>query len=199
MKEDPSERRFESLEAYVRRCIQPTEEEMDYFVRQFRYKKFEKKVHLLQKGEVCDFEGFILKGCIRSYYIDVNGFEVTLNFSVEDWWVGDVASFHDKTPSQIFFETLEPTELLLLSLEKKEELLARYPKFERMYRLMMQRSLAVMADRLFATIAKPAQERYIDFLERYPQIPQRVPQHYIASYLGVSPEFLSKIRSRMPR
>lgn len=188
---------LQKINAYVRRCIEPTEAELALFDGMLTYKRLEKKTLLLQEGEVCDFEGYILKGCVRSYFIDGNGFEVTLNFAVEDWWIGDVASFHDRLPSKLYFETLEPTEILLLNHANKEILLREAPRFERMYRLMMQRNLAVLQHRLFATISKSAQERYLEFLDRYPQIPQRVPQHYIASYLGVSPEFLSKIRSRM--
>lgn len=191
------EGRLDAINAYVRRCISVTDEELQFFDDLLTFKKFEKKTILLREGEVCEFEGFILKGCVRSYFIDGNGFEVTLNFAIEDWWIGDVTSFHDRSASRLYFETLEPTELLLLRPQDKELLLERYPKFERMYRLMVQRSLSNLQNRLFATISKSAQERYLEFLERYPQIPQRVPQHYIASYLGVSPEFLSKIRSRL--
>ncbi len=189
--------RFVEINAHVRRSIAVNDEELHFFNSLLTFHQFEKKTHLLQEGQVCDFEGYILKGCVRSYFIDGNGFEVTLNFAVEDWWIGDVTSFHERTASRLFFETLEPTALLLLSPGNKEILLDRFPKFERMYRLMVQRSLSAVQHRLFATISKSAKERYLEFLERYPLIPQRVPQHYIASYLGVSPEFLSKIRSRL--
>ena len=187
----------EKINAYIQRCIQPTEEERAFHNSLLTYKRFEKKTVLLQEGEICDFEAYIIKGCVRSYFINENGFEITLSFAVEDWWVSELASFHEGKPARLYIETLEPTEMLMLSRENKELLLNTYPKFERMYRLMLQRSLSVVYDRLLSTLSKPAQERYLEFLERYPQIPQRVAQHYIASYLGVSAEFLSKIRSRM--
>ena len=187
----------ENVNAYVRRCLHPSEEELTFYNSLLTYRKFEKKAMLLQEGEVCDFEAYILKGCVRTYFINENGFEVTLSFAVEDWWVSELASFHEGKPSRLFIETLEPTEMLMINRANKEILLDKYPKFERMYRLMLQRSLSVVYDRLLSTLSKPAQERYLEFLERYPQIPQRVAQHYIASYLGVSAEFLSKIRSRM--
>jgi CRP/FNR family cyclic AMP-dependent transcriptional regulator len=188
---------FEKINAYIHRCIQPTEEELAFHNSLLTYKRFEKKTVLLQEGEICDFEGYIVKGCVRSYFINENGFEITLSFALEDWWVSELASFHEGKPARLYIETLEPTEMLMLNRENKELLLDKYPKFERMYRLMLQRSLSVVYDRLLSTLSKPAQERYLEFLERYPQIPQRVAQHYIASYLGVSAEFLSKIRSRM--
>lgn len=154
---------------------------------------------LLHEGEICNFEAYINKGCIRNYYLDENGFEVTLQFAIEDWWVSDIASFQDHQPAHMFIETLEDCELLMLSPETKEELLRKLPKLERVFRLMVQRNLAVLQSRLFKTIATSAQEKYIDFISRYPTIPQRVAQHYIASYLGISPEFLSKVRTKMSK
>ena len=97
----------------------------------------------------------------------------------------------------MFIETLEDCELLVLTPETKEALLRKAPCFERMFRLMVQRNLSRLQERLFQTIATTAVEKYLDFLERYPTIPQRIPQHYIASYLGFSPEFLSKVRNRL--
>lgn len=156
-----------------------------------------KKTILLREGEICNFEAYILKGCIRTFCMDKNGAEVTLQFAIEDWWVSDIASFHDRMPSKLYIETLENCELLILNHEAKEELLAKIPLFERVFRLMVQRNLSVTQNRLINTIAKPAKERYLEFLERYPSIAQRVSQHYIASYLGISAEFLSKIRAKI--
>lgn len=152
---------------------------------------------LLREGEVCDFEAYILKGCIRNYYIDQSGSEVILQFAVEDWWVSDIGSFHERTPSVMYIEAMEDSELLTLSPRGKETLLSRVPQFERMFRLMVQRHLSAMQQRLIRTIAKTAEERYLDFVRQYPNIVTRVPQHYIAAYLGMTPEFLSKVRRRL--
>lgn len=162
-------------------------------------KHFPKKTFLLQEGEVCNFEAYINKGCVRTFYIDENGFEVTLMFSIEDWWIGDIASFYEQQPSNLFIETLEECELLIFNPVTKEMLLAEIPRFERVFRLMVQRRLAVTQNRLINSISKSAQEKYLDFIKRYPTIPQRVPQHYIASFLGISPEFLSKVRAKLAR
>ncbi len=161
-----------------------------------QYKAIPKKTMLLMAGNICNFEAYVVKGCIREYYIDSNGTEVTLQFAVEDWWVSDITSFQDEKASNMFIETLENCELLMLSRESKEKLLAEVPKLERMFRLMIQRHLSVVQSRLFKTITHSGLEKYLDFIQRYPTIPQRVPQHYIASYLGMSPEFLSKLRTR---
>ena len=190
---------FTPINLYVSRCYSFNSEELAFFNSLLEYKKIPKKTFLLQEGEVCTFEGYVLSGCLRTFYIDPNGFETILLFPIEDWWVSDVASFHEQTPSKLFIETLETCELLTLSLERKERLLKEVPSFERVFRLMIQRHLASTQNRLINTISKTAADKYNDFLTLYPSISQRVPQHYIASYLGISPEFLSKIRARMSK
>jgi CRP/FNR family transcriptional regulator, cyclic AMP receptor protein len=188
---------FDQINSHVTRCTNLTAGELACFNSMLEYRLVPKKRMLLHEGDVCNFEAYINKGCIRNYYIDENGFEVTLQFAIEDWWVSDIASFQDRTPGNMFIETLEDCELLILTPQAKEEVLLKIPKLERVFRLMVQRNLAVLQSRLFKTIATTAQEKYLDFLKRYPTIPQRVAQHYIASYLGISPEFLSKVRTKI--
>ena len=190
---------FEAINSYISKCVPVAKEELDYMDELLEYKKVPKKTVLLHEGEVCNFEAYIIKGCIRTYYIDEKGIEVTLQFAIEDWWVSDIASFHDHKPSNMFIETLEDCELLTLNPQTKEILLAKLPKLERVFRLMVQRNLSVLQGRLFKTIATSGTDKYLDFINRYPTIPQRVAQHYIASYLGISPEFLSKIRTRLAK
>lgn len=188
---------FISINQYINKCTVFSEEEIMIFDDLLQLQTVKKKTILLREGEICNFEAYILKGCIRTFCMDKNGAEVTLQFAIEDWWVSDIASFHDRMPSKLYIETLENCELLILNHEAKEELLAKIPLFERVFRLMVQRNLSVTQNRLINTIAKPAKERYLEFLERYPSIAQRVSQHYIASYLGISAEFLSKIRAKI--
>lgn len=190
---------FSSINEYVRKCSPFSEEEIRLFNGLLQYKEIPRKTFLLQEGEICNFECYLNKGCIRNYYLDKKGDEVTLQFAIEGWWVSDIASFHERKPSHMFIESLEHCEVLMLSPGSKEELLAKIPKFERVFRLMVQRNLSGLQERLFKTIATTAPEKYLDFLERYPTIPQRVAQHYIASYLGFSPEFLSKVRTRLAK
>ena len=190
---------FDQINRYATRCIPFTEDELSVFNDLMQPKSVPKKTFLLQEGEICNFEAYVVKGCVRTYYINENGFEVILQFGIEDWWVSDIASFHDHTPSSMFIETLEDSELLMLNPHTKELLLAKLPKLERVFRLMVQRNLSVLQGRLFKTIATSGEDKYLDFIKRYPSIPGRVAQHYIASYLGISPEFLSKIRSRLSK
>lgn len=190
---------FERIHAHVNRSCRLSDADFDILDSLLEKRKVKRKTMLLQEGEVCHFEAFVNQGCIRSYYLDENGFEVTLQFAIEDWWVSDIASFHEQKPSHMFIEALEDCELLVLNPATKESLLQQIPSLERYFRLMVQRNLSSLQARLFKTIATSAQDKYLDFLEKYPTIPQRVPQHYIASYLGISPEFLSKVRTRMAK
>jgi len=176
-----------------------TEDELAIFNALLKQKTIPKKHFLLRAGEVCNFEAFVVKGCLRKYYLDENGQEVIIQFAVENYWISDIASFAEQQPSGLFVETLEESTILYLNPSTKEELLHRVPKFERFYRKLVERNISVMQNRLHYSISKTAQEKYIDFLANYPTIPQRVAQHYIASYLGMSAEFLSKVRTKMAK
>ena len=174
--------------------------ELEIFNSLLDYKAVPKKTIMLQEDEMCNFETFVIKGCVRKYYIDANGFEVILQFAIENAWISDISfSSYENKPSRVYIETLEDCEFFMFSPETKEELFNKAPKFERAFRILMQRSLAVIQDRLFNTISKTATEKYLEFLEHYPTLSQRVAQHYIASYLGISAEFLSKVRTKIAK
>jgi CRP/FNR family cyclic AMP-dependent transcriptional regulator len=187
---------FEQINKNVTRYHTFSKEDLSIFNSLLKPLSVKKKTHLLQAGEVCNFEGFINKGCIMTYLLNEEGKETVLYFSVEDWWVSDMCSFNEQSKSEFYIQAMEDCELLILTPETKEELLFKVPKFERVFRLMIQKNLGVLQNRFHSTIAKPAEKRYDDFLKRYPNIPQRVSQLHIASYLGVTPEFLSKIRAK---
>lgn len=195
----PQSTYFEQINKNVCKNVAFSEEELHIFNEHLQYKTIKKKTFLLQEGEICNFEAFIIKGCMRKYYIDKNGFEVILQFAIEDWWVSDIASFHEQKPSDLFIEALEDCEIFVLTPDKKEDLLTKAPRFERQFRLLVQKNLSATQSRLINSIAQTAYERYADFLKKYPKIPQRVAQHYIASYLGISAEFLSKVRAKMAK
>ncbi|WP_435353244.1 Crp/Fnr family transcriptional regulator [Emticicia sp. SJ17W-69] len=184
------------LNQYITTCVPLTDEQLIFLNGYFQKKIFKKKTFLLQQGEVCKFEAFILKGLVKTYFIDHNGFEVILTFACENWWVSDIISFHEQKPSKMYIELIEDSELLILTPIAKAAILNEIPSLERMFRLMVQRHLASYQDRLFGNIALSAEERYELFLHKYPNLPQRIPQHLIASYLGISAEFLSRIRKR---
>lgn len=165
----------------------------------FQHKTYRKKTLLLSQGQVCNFEAYLVKGCVKRYYIDPNGNEVILQFAVEDWWVSDMVSFAEQIPSHLYIETIEETELLQIDHESKELLFKQVPQLERVFRLLVQRAYSVLENRFFTGIAASAEERYLNFIKKYPVLPQRVPQYQIASYLGITPEALSRIKASLIR
>ena len=191
---------YEQINKNISRYVNFTKEELDIFNSLMEFKKFPKKTIILREGETCNFEAYVVKGVVRKYFVDPNGFEVILQFAIEDGWVGDISfNIYDKKPSKVFIETLEDCEFLTFTPEAKEELFERAPRFERAFRILLQRNLAATQNRLFNTISMTALDKYLEFLELYPTLPQRVAQHYIASYLGISAEFLSKTRAKIAK
>ena len=190
---------FTSLDTAVASCIALREEERLLFHQLLKFRKARKRTYLLQEGEVCNFEAFIVKGCIRVFFCDEGGAETNLSFAIEGDWVSDLQSFGAQAPSTMYIETLEDAELLVLDYRAKAELLDRIPRFERFFRILLQQSLITLQSRWHASVSHTAEQRYNSFLDRYPTIAQRVTQTQIARYIGVSPEFLSKMRSLMYR
>lgn len=191
---------YEQIDQSISRYVTFSKEELDTFNSLLEYRKVPKKTIMLHEGEICNFEAFVVKGCVRKYFIDQNGFEVILQFAIENAWVSDISfSIYETQPSKIFIETLEDCEFLVFSPETKEELFKKEPRFERAFRILLQRHLTATQNRLFHTISRTALEKYVEFLELYPTLPQRVAQHYIASYLGISAEFLSKVRAKLAK
>jgi CRP-like cAMP-binding protein len=187
---------FQKIHEYLSRSVRLSERELKIFENSLELRMVPKKTILLHAGEVCNFEAYINKGCIREYFIDDHGIELTLQFATEDRWVSDITSFEDQVASDMYIETLEDCELLVLSRQSKENLINEVPQLERMFRLMIQRHLSKLQKRLFKTVSSSAMDQYIEFVTRYPTISQRVSQQYIASYLGITPEFLSRLRAK---
>ena len=188
---------FEQLDVHISRFITLDAAQKHFLHGLLEQRQVQKKEHLFRAGQICRYEYYVVRGCLRVYFLDDHGAEVNLMFPVEDWWLGDLISFTEQTPSSLYVEALEDSQLLMINKENKESLYEKIPAFERMFRVLILRNLAVLQHRLIATISHSAEERYLAFIERYPDIPQRIPQHHIASYLGVSPEFLSKIRKKL--
>ncbi|RYD58435.1 MAG: Crp/Fnr family transcriptional regulator [Sphingobacteriales bacterium] len=180
----------------IGRHIQLTAEEVEYFTSLLTVRKLRKRQYLLQEGDVMRLETFVSKGCLRSYEIDAKGQEHIIQFSVEEWWVGDMYSFLTGTPSRLNIDCLEDTEVIQFSKDQLEELYVRVPKFERYFRLLVQNAYIASQNRILSIMTKPALERYHEFLQKYPTIEQRVPNHQIASFLGITPESLSRLRKQ---
>ena len=151
----------------------------------------------MQAGDICKYDSFVVKGCLRTYYVDERGGEHVVQFAVENWWTGDLYSFLSGSPAAYNTDALEDSELLQIDQASLEELYRQVPKFERFFRILTQRAFIAAEQRVIATISQTAEERYRHFIEHYPGLDQRVPQHLIASYLGFTPEFLSRMRKQM--
>lgn len=162
----------------------------------FTPRKFRKRQFILQEGDVARFESYVVSGLTRIYEVDKKGQEHIIQFGPEDWWVGDLYSFLTETPSRYAIDCLEETELLQVSKANLERLYKRVPAMERCFRIMIQNAFIASTQRVAASLAKTAAERYRDFITQYPHIGRRVPDHQIAAYLGITPQSLSRIRSK---
>jgi CRP-like cAMP-binding protein len=162
-----------------------------------RAKKIKRHQFLCEAGEIARYLYFVTKGCLRSYYADENGFEHNVQFAIEDWWIGDMASFLSKKPASLFVEALEDSEVMQIDYPTMEDLYVKIPKLERFFRILLQNAFIAFEQRIISVISKTAEERYLEFINKYPLLEQRLPQIHIASYLGITPEFLSKIRKKI--
>jgi CRP-like cAMP-binding protein len=185
---------FETLRKALSKHITLTDDEFDAFVRHFTLRKYRKKQYVLQQGDICRHLFYVVKGCIRSFEVDDTGKEHIIQFSIEDWWVGDMESSTAQIPSRLNIECLENCELLFIEQTALERLYIEIPKLERFFRIIVQNAFMVSQRRLLAVMSKTALERYLEFTERYPQFMERIPNHHIASYLGIAPESLSRLR-----
>jgi CRP-like cAMP-binding protein len=177
----------------VRRVIL-NKEELEILKSLFSYKKFRKNQYLLQEGNIAGHEIFIIKGLTRTYEVDEKGQEHVLFFGPEDWWVGDLYSFLSGTPSRYNVDCLEDTEVLQISNQNLNILYEKVPKMNLYFRILFQNAFMTITQRVSASLSKSALERYQEFKLKYPHIEQRLPNHQIASFLGITPQSLSRIR-----
>ena len=187
----------ELLKYNISKHIPLSDKEMESFCMLFKPQIIKKKNFLLREGEVCRFEAFVTKGLFRVFHIDTNGFEQILYFAIENWWVTDIDSFTNEKPSQLFIEAIEDSEVLLINKKDKEFAYENLPKVEKLFRVMTQKTHVALQRRMIDNLSKTADQRYIDFIEKYPQLFQRLTNLQIAAYLGISHEFLSKIRKKI--
>lgn len=185
------------LLTYINKVTPLTTEEAAAIASGFKIRKYQKGQYVVQNGDICKYENFVLSGCLKEYYIDNDGQEHIVMFALENWWIGDLGSMVTQTPSDYNILCLENTVLAQLYYEDLERLYTEVPKLERFFRVIIQKAFIASQKRIIHNFSLPAKERYLKFREMYPQIEQRVPQYMIASYLGITKEFLSKIRSQL--
>ncbi|MDF2189511.1 Crp/Fnr family transcriptional regulator [Paraflavitalea sp. CAU 1676] len=178
----------------IARFIQLTPDETDRFTSIIKTRTLRKRQYLVQAGDVFRYECFVNKGALRIYHIDNNGQERIVNFAFEGWWTGDMYSFLSGQPALYNVDALEDCELLMIEKNNLEQLYIDIPKFDRFFRILLQNAYIAMQRRISDGMSLSAEQRYIDFLNRYPQFEQRLTLRQIASYLGITPESLSRIR-----
>ncbi len=182
---------------YFRQTFAFTEEEFSLFLSSFQLKKVCKKDYYLRAGDVCRSKAYLNKGCARHFVVDEKGHERILFFSFEDWWLGDFESYYSGNPGTNFIQMLEDSELLVISKENFEKAELKIPKLKQWYTSKMLRSAIATRNRIEEMKTTSAEERYLMLLEKHPAIFQRIPLQYIASYLNIEPQSLSRMRSRL--
>lgn len=188
---------FDTLQSHINRKIQLSESEFSLVTTFFIPKKLRKKQYLLQAGDVCKYLAFISKGCLRSYSVNDKGEEHIVQFAIEDWWMTDLKSFLTNEPATYNIDALEDSELFLIDKESQDKLFSIMPKIEHYFRILLEGNNTAAQKRISDFISASAEERYLNFLKTYPKLVQRVPQSYIASYLGIKPQSLSRIRKEL--
>ncbi len=176
-----------------------TEQEINLLTSYLIPKTLKKKEYLLREGEIHHKATFVNQGCFIMYSLDKNGKAHVAQIAVEGWWVGDIYSFFTLKPSDYFVEAVEKSEVLQMNKEELEELYIKIPKMERYFRILVQNAYISYRNRVVSSMSTPAVERYLQFLKTYPGLEQRIPLYTIASYLGVRPEFLSRLRKKLAK
>jgi CRP/FNR family transcriptional regulator, anaerobic regulatory protein len=182
---------------YFEKHLPLTDEEKFIVADVFKERRIKRKQFILQEGEICNQNTFIVEGCFRTYMVDDKGKEHNLQFAVENWWIGDIGSFHLEKPSKLYIEAIENSIILQCKKEDQIKLFVKYPKFNQIFRVLAENAIVSMQNRILQNISSTAEERYLDFVERYPDFFNRISNVQIASYLGVTPEFLSAVRKKI--
>ena len=184
---------------YFSGLIPLSKEEKDLVRAKFHPHLFLKKQFALQHGDTCQYFDFVVRGCLRLYKVGDDGVYHILQFATENHWISDLASFHKKTRSSFDIDALEDTVVLRISHGDLIDLYVKAPKFDRIFRVLLENHFMQQQERIGQLFSSTAEERYQSFLDDYPHLLNRLSQVQIAAYLGVTPEFLSRIRSRLAK
>jgi len=187
---------FDLILNNIAKHILPDKEETVYFTSLLQLNEVSKKDFILKEGQVCKYISFVNSGSLRAYYIDKEARESTIMFAVADWWVTDMFCFINQQPAMLNIQAIEDSTIFQLQKDKLDNLYIKVPKFERFFRIIMQNAYIRGQLRIIQNLSLSAEERYDKVLAKYPMVAKQVTQKQIASYLGITPEFLSMIRRR---
>lgn len=184
---------IESIEKH----IELTRKEKLLILSRWEVLTIKKKQILLAPGTVAVYKYFVVKGSLRQYFVDDDGIEHTTIFGLEGWWVSDIGSFLKATEAKFYIETMEDSVIAAIKKEDLDELFVLVPKLNVFFRKMYQNAVSAKDERILNMLSSNAEDRFVKFLEKYPDLESRIPQYYIASYLGITPEFFSRMKSRV--
>ncbi len=187
---------IDQLIAHFRKSVPLTEADVRIVSDSFELVELNRKQILLYAGDYSNHMRFIAEGCLRSYFMDKEAKEHIIQFGIEGWWVNDLYSYLTDTPAKQFIQAIEPSKVLQIHKQRLEKLYDQVPAIERFFRVKIQKAYVALQERTIDAMSKNAEDRYLDFRAKYRDIEQRVPQYMIASYLGITPEFLSALRKK---
>lgn len=190
---------MQALVAHFQKYIPLNEAELKLLEGRVSSKKVKRKQMILQVGFVCKHYTFVVEGCFKMYGVDDKGYEHNIQFAAEGDWIADIGSFHTKKLSKLFIEALEPSEVIQIEQPDLYFLYNNIPKLDRIFKVIVENKYVELQNRVLQTFSSTAEQRYLGFLEQYPNLANRLPNTQIASYLGITPEFLSKIRKDLSR
>jgi CRP-like cAMP-binding protein len=199
MKENLPQSSIEPLIEYFDKLITLNKSERDLVAEKFQARLYRKRQFVLQEGDVCGYINFVVRGCLRMYKIDDLGNTHIVQFATENYWINDLGSFHTLKPSDLNIDALEDTVVLQIQRDDLITIYTTSPKFDRIFRVLIENSFVMLQQRLLQNISSTAEDRYQSFLEIYPHLVNRLSQVQIAAYLGITPEFLSRLRNRRSR
>jgi CRP/FNR family transcriptional regulator len=183
--------------AHVQKYISLSKEELEAFLSVLSVVEVPKRKRLVEPGSYIKNEYFVVKGCLKGYYLDENGDKHIIQFAIENWWIGDFDAFYNHVPSKLHVEAIEDSTLLAITYNDLQELFESTPKFERYFRILVTGAFISLRGRILSTLQNATKERYLEFCKTYPNIERRVANYDIANYLGVSAESLSRIRRQL--
>jgi CRP-like cAMP-binding protein len=189
----------EPLLDYFQKVVPLSQEERQLVTELFKPRLYRKRQYILQEGDICNQFNFIVRGCLRMYKVDDNGNIHIIQFATENWWLSNIGSFHERKASELNIDALEDTMVLQISYENLLLLYTNAPKFDRIFRVLIENSFVSLQKRLLQNISSTSEDRYHSFLESYSHLTNRLPQTQIASFLGITPEFLSRLRNKQAK
>ena len=181
---------------YFQEMIPLNDSEKQLVISLFKPRLYRKRQFVLQEGDVCNQFNFVVRGCLKMYRVDEKGSIHIIQFATENWWMIDLGSFHSRNPSDLNIDALEDTMVLQISYNNLISMYMEAPKFDKIFRVLIENSFISLQKRLLQNISSTAEDRYLSFMQTYSHLANRLPQTLIAAFLGVSPEFLSRLRNK---